>query len=51
MRKVLKSEKIFSRMVELRRAIHSYPELAFKEEKTARLIMNELDRLRISYEY
>ena len=51
MRKRLKSEKIFSRMVELRRAIHSHPELAYEEENTARLIMDELDRLKIPYEY
>ncbi len=49
MLKRLKSEEIFSRMVELRRVIHSYPELAFKEEKTAGLIMNELKRLGIPY--
>lgn len=51
MRRKLKSEKIFPRMVELRRLIHRYPELAFEEEKTARLIMSELDRLGVSYEY
>jgi hippurate hydrolase len=51
MRNALKSEKIFSRMVEIRRAIHSCPELAFEEEKTALFIMEELDRLSIPYEY
>jgi hippurate hydrolase len=47
----LKSKKIFSRMVELRRTFHQYPELAFEEEKTASIIMNELDRLEIPCEY
>ena len=51
MRRTLKSEKIFPRIVELRRAFHSCPELAYEERKTARLIMDELDRLDIPYSY
>ncbi|MGA7952339.1 MAG: M20 family metallopeptidase [Gloeobacterales cyanobacterium] len=48
---VLNSEKIFPRMVELRRTFHRYPELAFKEEKTALVIMDELQRLDIPFIY
>ncbi len=51
MNKVLISEKIFPRMVELRRNFHRYPELAFQEEKTAIVIMDELKRLGIPFEY
>lgn len=51
MQKTLKSAHLFARMVELRRAFHRNPELAFEEEKTATLIMDELDRLGIAYEY
>jgi metal-dependent amidase/aminoacylase/carboxypeptidase family protein len=35
------TESIFPRMVELRRTLHQFPELAFHEEKTAALIMEE----------
>lgn len=45
------TEAIFARMVELRRTFHRYPELAFEEVKTARTIMDELDRLGIPYDY
>lgn len=51
MHSTVKSERVFERMVELRRAIHRYPELAYKEEKTAQTIMEELDRLGIPYDY
>jgi len=47
----LKSDAIQSRMVELRRAFHRVPELAFEEEKTAGRIIAELDRLSIPYNY
>ena len=42
---------IYTRMVELRRAIHKHPELAFEEVNTARLIAGELQRLNIPFEY
>ncbi len=38
-------------MVELRRAFHRHPELAFEEEHTAELIIKELERLGLSYSY
>lgn len=44
-------EAIFPRMVELRRAFHRHPETAFREVRTARIIMEELDRLAITYDY
>jgi amidohydrolase len=47
----LQSEHLFEHMVELRRAFHRHPELAFEEKETAGRIMAELDRLGIAYEY
>lgn len=38
-----------SRMTEIRRNLHRFPELAFKESQTAALIIEELDHLGISY--
>jgi hippurate hydrolase len=38
-------------MVKVRRALHRHPELAFEEEKTAGIIMSELDGLDIPCEY
>lgn len=44
-------EAIFPWMVDIRRTIHRYPELAYKEARTAQVIMTELDRLGIPYRY
>ncbi len=38
-------------MVELRRRFHRHPELAFKEKETAQIIITELEKLGIKYEY
>ncbi|MDH5805350.1 MAG: M20 family metallopeptidase [Gemmatimonadota bacterium] len=41
------SPEIFSRIVDFRRELHSYPELSWKEEKTSEKIVAYLDRLGI----
>ena len=51
MKESYKSEDIFPHLVEIRRSIHKHPELAFEETKTAKTIIEELDRLGIPYEY
>ncbi|KOP26303.1 peptidase M20 [Hapalosiphon sp. MRB220] len=48
---VLTSEKVFPRMVELRRHLHRHPELAFEEKKTASIVIDELKRLCIPFWY
>jgi hippurate hydrolase len=48
---VAKTAEIFPRMIELRRAFHRHPELAFEEEHTAELIIEELQRLGIACTY
>ncbi|WP_026896050.1 M20 metallopeptidase family protein [Clostridiisalibacter paucivorans] len=41
------SKKYYDRYVELRHEIHMYPETAFEEERTAKLVANELEKLGI----
>ncbi|WP_066380196.1 MULTISPECIES: M20 family metallopeptidase [unclassified Anabaena] len=51
MTNILTSDKIFPRMVELRRNLHRHPELAFEEKKTASIVIDELKRLGIPFWY
>jgi hypothetical protein len=41
------SRKSFSDVVKLRRELHRYPELAFQEIDTGKIIAHELEKLRI----
>ncbi|MEC5212395.1 amidohydrolase [Polaromonas sp. CG_9.5] len=44
------SRRYQSYMVELRRKIHSHPELSFEEQSTSKLVQDELNRLGIPFE-
>lgn len=44
------AEKYLERIMEMRRELHRFPELGFKEFKTAEIIKKELDRIGIPYE-
>ena len=44
-------DAVYSKMVELRRRFHRFPELAFHELRTAATIIEELQRLEIPYSY
>ncbi len=44
------NDEIFEWIREIRREIHQYPELAFKEKKTAELIAKKLKKLGIKYQ-
>jgi hippurate hydrolase len=46
-----RSEQIFPHLVDLRRTLHRHPELAFEEQQTATIVMDELRRLEIPFEY
>ena len=46
-----RASEIYPWMVELRRAIHRHPELAFEERKTAQRLMAGLEMLAIPFEY
>lgn len=43
------SKKLFKHMVRLRRQIHEHPELGYQEEKTAAIIIDELNKLDIDF--
>lgn len=43
--------EITQRMIELRRALHRHPELAFEEEQTAATIIAELETMGLPYSY
>lgn len=47
----LKTEALHPQLVALRRALHRIPELAFEEVRTAEMIISELKRLGIPYDY
>lgn len=46
-----RADPIFPWLVDIRRTIHRYPELAYREARTAQLIITELERLGIPYRY
>ncbi len=46
-----KAAPLQAHLVELRRAFHRQPELAFEEERTAAAIIRELERLGIAHDY
>ncbi|KAK8626891.1 hypothetical protein V6N13_134521 [Hibiscus sabdariffa] len=46
-----KEPEFFDWLKKVRRRIHEYPELAFEEHETGRLIMSELDSLGIDYSW
>jgi len=46
-----KIDQLYPHWVQLRRAFHREPELAFEEVETAKKIMAELERLEIPYQY
>ncbi|MCL7488752.1 MAG: M20 family metallopeptidase [Desulfobulbaceae bacterium] len=46
---VLPDQVLIDRMREIRRALHSLPELAYQEKRTAALVADELSRLGISH--
>ncbi|TYP91637.1 MULTISPECIES: M20 metallopeptidase family protein [Nitrosomonas] len=46
-----KSEHLYEWMVEIRRKLHRHPELAFEEIETAKVLMEQLTKLGISYDY
>ncbi len=46
-----RAERYYPWMVELRRTIHQYPELAFEEKRTAEVIMEALEKLNIPFRY
>ncbi len=47
--KKIVNDELFEWMVDIRRAVHQYPELAFKEEKTSEFICSKLKELGIRF--
>ena len=43
------SEKYFEDIIQIRRHIHQYPELSFKEHETSDFIKNELNKIGLNY--
>jgi amidohydrolase len=47
----LKADRVFADMVAVRRRLHEYPEIGYRERKTAQIVIDELRRLGLGLDY